>query len=151
MIQLRVKYRASPGAEHGLTSESNHYLHIDNTGNIWLGNRGTNEFGAFRLDRKSERFIHYRHNKNDKLSLSDNEIQFITEDDLGRIWIGTDEGGINIYENGGFKNVIDTIGLVSTPGHGRARNGKMWITTYGGGGVALVAPDKNVIMERIRD
>ncbi len=79
----------------------------------------------------------------DSLSVGSNEIRFITEDDLGRMWVGTD-GGLNLYDHEGdvfYRNT--NYNIPSTNSYAKATNGKLWISTYSGGGLALVGPGVN--------
>jgi len=65
--------------------------------NIWIGTKGE---GVFKLKRnengKSFDIRHYKHNADDRYSLSDDNVYSIFEDKNRNIWIGTYGGGLNL-------------------------------------------------------
>ncbi|HEY5462565.1 MAG TPA: two-component regulator propeller domain-containing protein [Hanamia sp.] len=78
----------------------------DSKGNFWVGTAGD---GLQTLNRATGVFTHYYYDPahpeklsrpalEKTLSYVDDHITFITEDNAGRIWIGTMEGGINVYD-----------------------------------------------------
>jgi signal transduction histidine kinase/streptogramin lyase len=141
---LVKKFEPQNKAVHGLTSKTIYGFYKDNTNQIWLGDPLENDYGLFRYMENEERFIHYHTIQGDSTSISSNEIRFIAEDDLGRIWVGTD-GGLNLYdrEKDIFLRNNDWINLPSISSYARSSNGKMWFTAYSGGGLALVGPRVN--------
>lgn len=102
---------------HGLPGSTvNTFLH-DNQRFMWLG---TND-GLARYD--GYQFKTYKHNPFDSVSLSSNHITALYESLDSNIWIGTQDGGINIYnaQNDNFflpkskkireiKNIYDITG-----------------------------------------
>ena len=88
--------------------------------------------------KKEKRFKHYGNDPNDLLTLISNEIRFMTEDDLGRMWVGTD-GGICFFdhEKDIFYRNTDGLKIPSTVSFTQASKGRMWISTYSGGGLVL--------------
>ena len=67
----------------------------DRNGSIWMGTR---LYGLVRLDPTGEnsyRVSRYRHNPNDRYSLSDDSIYDLYEDSQQRIWVCTYGGGLN--------------------------------------------------------
>jgi diguanylate cyclase (GGDEF)-like protein len=76
------------GADQGLSQGAITAVLQDRRGFLWLGT----EDGLSRYDgREVKRFIHLRE---DPTSLPSNWISALTEDDLGRLWVSTDSGGI---------------------------------------------------------
>jgi signal transduction histidine kinase/ligand-binding sensor domain-containing protein/DNA-binding response OmpR family regulator len=77
------------GIAYCVTEDSKH--------NIWIGTKGD---GVVKLTPKvNERGFHihrYKHNSNDRYSLSDNNVYSIFEDKNNNIWIGTFGGGLNL-------------------------------------------------------
>ncbi|NNF36664.1 MAG: hypothetical protein HKN68_21360 [Saprospiraceae bacterium] len=131
--------------EHGLLSNRITDMYQDLRNNMWLGDARQNRLGLFKFIQNENRFKHYERDDTDSLSLYSYEIRFITEDDLGRVWVGTDEG-INLYdhEKDVFYKNTDRYNLPSlSSNYSIAQNGKLWITSYGGGGLALVGPGIN--------
>jgi ligand-binding sensor domain-containing protein len=80
-----------------LSSKRIDVFYQDSRGNIWLGDRGDNQFGLYRLNEREDGFTHYLPVSGDSSSISSNEISFIAEDGKQRLWIGTD-GGLNLYD-----------------------------------------------------
>lgn len=73
----------------------------DSEQNIWIGTKGE---GAVKLTRKVQgngfQVYRYKHNPDDKYSLSDNNVYSIFEDKNKNIWIGTFGGGLNLVTSG---------------------------------------------------
>jgi ligand-binding sensor domain-containing protein/signal transduction histidine kinase len=61
----------------------------DTKGNLWIGTYGG---GLNRMDIDNETFTHYLNDPDDPLSLSDNIVFSIYEDNLGMLWVGTNNG-----------------------------------------------------------
>jgi len=114
---------------------------------FWVGTAGD---GLQTLDKSTGVFTHYYYDPRHPEKLSrpplektlgyvDDHITFITEDDAGRIWIGTMEGGINVYDPstkkvtyyGSNKNSREQL-----PGNQfwyayKTRDGIIWISNWG--------------------
>ncbi len=86
-------YKPDPAIPNGLQSSDIRTLHIDHNNIIWIGTRLG---GLTRFDPAKGIWKTYNHNKNDKNSLSNNEILSILEDSKSRLWIGT-ENGLNLF------------------------------------------------------
>jgi DNA-binding response OmpR family regulator/ligand-binding sensor domain-containing protein/nitrogen-specific signal transduction histidine kinase len=141
--KTREKFEFALNEVHGLPSDWIPILFLDSRGVVWLGDFEDNSFGLFKYLKKEKRFKHYGYDPQDSLSINSNEIRFITEDDLGRIWVGTD-GGLNRYDH--HKNIFyrnTNLDMPSTISYAKANNGKLWVSTYSGGGLALVGPEVN--------
>jgi signal transduction histidine kinase/ligand-binding sensor domain-containing protein len=126
---------------HLLTSTRIAGLFKDSRDQIWLGDHRDNDQGLFRYVDENEHFKHYSANLNDSLSLTSNELRDIIEDDLGRMWVGTD-GGLNLYDhtNDYFLQNSNKINLPSVSNLAQSRGGKIWVATYSGEGLAHVGP-----------
>jgi len=70
-------------------------LFIDSKDRMWVGTFGG---GAYLYLPKENRFVHYLAS-DDKFTLNHNEAETITEDKLGNIWIGTDNGLSKLLDN----------------------------------------------------
>jgi len=138
------RFEAKNKDSHSLTSVTIHQIFKDSKNQIWLGDPRDNEYGLYRYVEEKGKFLGYHHISGDSTSISSNEIHFMTDDDLGRMWVGTDNG-LNLYDSKKdiFLNNNDEINLPSISGYAKASDGKMWFTTYSGGGLALVGPDVN--------
>jgi ligand-binding sensor domain-containing protein/serine phosphatase RsbU (regulator of sigma subunit) len=83
----------------------------------------------------------YVHNPQDNTSLSGNPVRVFFQDSKGRIWLGTEYNGLNLYlpEIEGFKRYehdpLDPKSISSNRVKGilEDRNGTFWISTHGGG------------------
>jgi len=54
--------------------------------------------GINKFDRKTEKFIRYKHNHNDPNSLYNNNIYSMYKDKSGIIWISTHGGGLSRFD-----------------------------------------------------
>jgi signal transduction histidine kinase/ligand-binding sensor domain-containing protein len=113
----------------------------DLEGNIWFGS----DEGLFCLESKmSDKELRLEHFKNDPAdpnSLSINRARSLCVDQNGLLWIGTENGGINIYNKKKrifFHYRIDDYNPMSLNNESihalvQDRQKNMWIGTYGGG------------------
>jgi len=77
--------------ENGLSSNQVSCIFQDRKGWMWFGSsQGLNRFDGYR-------FAVYQHNPNDSTSLVGNLVRVIWEDKKGDLFIGTENGGLNIY------------------------------------------------------
>ena len=114
----------------------------DKDGVIWIGTKGG---GVTGYDKKTGIFTHYKHDPNDKNSLSINSLpytnQTILADRSGTLWIGTQGGGLNKFDkktntfthyrhDPNHKNSLsnDKVNAVIED-----REGMLWIGTEEGG------------------
>lgn len=70
----------------------------DRKGNLWLSSKGSGLIKG-RPDRSMPngyRFTTYRHDSNDRYSLSNDKVYYTFEDSKGRIWVCTYGGGLNL-------------------------------------------------------
>jgi signal transduction histidine kinase/ligand-binding sensor domain-containing protein/CheY-like chemotaxis protein/AraC-like DNA-binding protein len=73
----------------------------------------------------------YRHNKNDPSSLKSSDISSLHQDDQGRIWVGTIQGGLHLYERrkDSFISIPSPHSVTSIASDA---SGKLWVGTTGG-------------------
>jgi signal transduction histidine kinase/ligand-binding sensor domain-containing protein len=144
--QIIHKFGPDTKDDHGLLSATVFVTYLDSRGNMWIGDPRDNEFGLFKYIENENRFIHYYFDATDSLSLGDNEISFLAEDDLGRMWVGAD-GGLSLYdhEKDIFYRNSDDLNLPSVHAVAKEGDGKMWFWAYSGGGLGLVGPDVNTV------
>jgi signal transduction histidine kinase/ligand-binding sensor domain-containing protein len=96
-----VRYQHDPGAPSSLVNDQVLAVLEDSAGRLWIGTAD----GLDRLDPSGSsgqapsqnRFIHYRHDRNDEKSLSGDTIRALYEDRSGVVWIGT-EAGISRFD-----------------------------------------------------
>ena len=118
-------------------------MFLDSKGEMWFGDYG-GEFGLFKYEEDKKQFKQYVSKPNNSASLTSNQILFITEDDQGKIWVGTDDG-LNLYdrEKDIFNGNEGALKIPSALSYAQAGNGRIWVNTYSGGGLALVGPGIN--------
>ncbi len=116
-------------------------LKYDSHGNLWIG---TFHEGLFVLNITTGSCRHFTAGKSDN-QISENDVFCIEESPDGHMWIGTNGGGIDIYDpkSGKFARYDQVFDLdkveskVYLNKYLRAitigKNGDMWAATYGGG------------------
>ncbi|PKQ68473.1 hypothetical protein BZG01_04475 [Labilibaculum manganireducens] len=126
---------------HTFSSEENliqyELLFLDSKQNIWLSSFYS---GILKFNLKSKKCIHFSKSKNGNCHLPSNFIHSFSEDQLGRIWIGT-EYGLAVYDNELEKMSIynhqfsNPKGLNSDPIYDTYcdKHGNIWLGTYFGG------------------
>lgn len=111
-------------------------LLVDYKGTLWVG---TDNGLAILKDRNV--FETYRHRPNSKHSLSNNMILSLFEDASRQLWIGTADGGINLFadQEGTFRSYQHDPDNPSSLSSGRInsimqdRSGVLWFGTTGSG------------------
>ena len=138
------RFKTSDADKHGLFSSFISDIHKDSKGRMWLGDPQANKNSLFRYDEAANFFKGYHYDPNDSTTVRGDEIRYIVNDDLGRMWVGTDDG-IGRYddERDLFLWNADFNNIPSTYRYWVAGNGKLWIATYSGGGLVLIGPGIN--------
>lgn len=71
-------------------------ISLDNTGLLWIGTNGN---GLFRHDTKNNSTVHYTTSyKSGSNTITNNIILDVLVDRDNNVWIGTDGGGLNLYQ-----------------------------------------------------
>jgi len=135
--QKFIHYHNNPEDENSLSSELVRALLVANNGKKWVGSEG----GLSRLDDSGDEvnFVNYAHIPGDTSSLSTNHIFCLHSAQVfnkGSIWIGTEGGGINLFnpETGKFISYTTKDGLPNDVVYGIQEDlsGNIWISTnYG--------------------
>ena len=137
-----IKHINDPNNRNSISHNTVRSIYEDTKGDIWIGtDYGLNKISSSERDKKIPHFYRYFHSPSDKKSINHNEIYAISEDASGLIWIGTNGGGINIYDRKKDYFVTykhDPLDLRSLSTNEirslySDRSGIMWIGTYGGG------------------
>ncbi|MFP4546598.1 MAG: sigma 54-interacting transcriptional regulator [Fidelibacterota bacterium] len=101
---------------------------------------GTAEYGlsllpGTEINSMEPEFVSYRNDFDDRYSISDDKINFVTQDFDGHIWVGTENGGLNKLDSSGrFSHYLETNGMINNcilaivP----TRKGQLWISTPDG-------------------
>ncbi|HEU5051780.1 MAG TPA: two-component regulator propeller domain-containing protein [Hanamia sp.] len=140
-------YKHDPKNPNSIADNRVRAIFEDSKGNFWVGTAGD---GLQTLDRTTGVFTHYYYDPAHPERLSrpplektlpyvDDNITFITEDNAGRIWIGTMEGGINVYDPstkkvtyyGSDKNSKEQLPTNQFWYAYKTRDGIIWISTWG--------------------
>jgi PAS domain S-box-containing protein len=93
--QTFTHYRADQANPHGLSHDRVEAIYQDRFGTLWIGTGSDYEVevgGLNAFDETTGRFTHYRHDPLNPHSLSNNHVRSISEDQIGTLWIGTDDG-----------------------------------------------------------
>ncbi len=94
---------------------------------------GTQYAGLIEYDPRPGIVSHHEHNSNDSNSISSNHVTVLHRDKVGRLWIGTRGGGINLYDRNtpSFNHITEDDGLLSNVIHGILEDdhGNLWIST----------------------
>ena len=92
-----IVYKSNIWDTTSLSSPIVELLVEDTNGNIWIGTRS----GLNCYQRKSDSFIRYTHDPQNKYSISDNdniESLIMDKTNPNYLWIGTDGGGLNLLD-----------------------------------------------------
>jgi signal transduction histidine kinase/ligand-binding sensor domain-containing protein len=122
----------------------------DKSGNLWFGSTA----GLYCLKNNPEAritgLIHYSFNPREKYSLSINQVQCLYVDDSNNLWIGTENGGLNLFDREHqrfwhyLKDDYDPKSLnnESIQTISQDKIGNLWIGTFTGGlNIAMVNRD----------
>ncbi|SHO56585.1 two-component regulator propeller domain-containing protein [Vibrio quintilis] len=108
----------------------------DKTQHLWLGT----DNGLYRWNPKIKKLRHFIHHSEQSDSLSDNHIQVLAYTSSGRLWIGTLNGGLNLYVEAdeSFTHLRhdenDPLSLSSNDVQDILwdEQGRLWVATTGG-------------------
>jgi len=104
-----VNYKLFQNKPDDSTSLSNNYvrcLHIDKSGNLWLGTFGS---GLSRFNKYKETFENYPN----PYSLESNRIHRIAEDRNGKFWLATEGGGLQYFDPVKYKFTHTEVGTMN--------------------------------------
>jgi signal transduction histidine kinase/ligand-binding sensor domain-containing protein/CheY-like chemotaxis protein/HPt (histidine-containing phosphotransfer) domain-containing protein len=131
--QELVSYGYSRKEDGGLPGNYINQIVEDRHRDLWLAING----GLARWNRATDRFTVYRHDPRDPRSLASDQVNTVSIDAQGRIWIGTTDAGIDILDprTGRFENLrhqaADPGSLASNQVTSltRDRAGDLWVGT----------------------
>ena len=114
----------------------------DRNNNLWIGTF----YGLFLLDMEGKKFVNFKLDQKNPVSMINNGIRKMYEDDQGCIWIGTENGGLNVIDLKSFSedhctfihyhhNPVDIYSISSNTIYSlfKDNQGTLWFDTYGGG------------------
>ena len=142
-------YPIIPDKKSGIAANNMiHSLFQDSKGGIWIG---TNSDGLryMTYDKNNPRqpqFINFKSSPGNKESISEGAVYAMSEDEKGCLWIGVENGGLNLLDLKTFPekkavfghliyNPFNPVGLSDNSIHFlyRDRQNTIWIGTYGNG------------------
>ncbi len=141
-----TRFLHDPADPEGLSSNEVTSLRRDRKGALWVGTGGG---GLNRLvpgvGDDPPRFERWRHDPQDRRSLSSDDVRALLEDREGRLWVGTWDTGLNRLDadERGFVRYRSKIHDATTLGADRIYDlkedhaGRIWVATWGGGLCAL--------------
>ena len=94
--QELVRYGYSPKEDRGLPGNFVNQIVEGPQHNLWLALNG----GLARWNRAKDEFKVYRHDLHDPNSLASDQVNAVSIDAQGRIWIGTTDGGLDVLDPG---------------------------------------------------
>ncbi len=113
----------------------------DREGIIWISTYRNGLYSMRFSDDGNPELVHYVKDFNDAGSISSNSIITVSEDSNGRLWIGTENGGLIIFDRENAKFITlrsDPFDEMSLSSNSiwtiyEDRTGNLWIGTYTGG------------------
>ena len=134
-----TQYKNDPADPQSLVNNKVGAMFEDSRGNFWVGTGGD---GLHLMNRKTGKFerLPYNPKKPDGLSRpalkpgdQNDKINFILEDTVGAIWIGTQYSGMNRYDpaSGKVAHYINSNGYPDSTSWNAfvSRDGELWVTT----------------------
>lgn len=131
------RYAAVRGEQDSLSGNFIWDIAEDAGGDVWIAVR---DGGVARWQRKSDKFIVYRHDPNNPASLASDSVRAIEIDSGGQVWIGTSDAGVDILDpvSGRIRHLRHAEGDAASLSSDRiftlafARSGDVWIGTQAG-------------------
>jgi len=125
---------------HLLSDRELRVVLIDSGRRMWAGGLG----GISRFDPVTKALVHFRHNENDPGSLSNDFVTALREDHRGRLWVGTNGGGLNKLDvaTGRFTR-IDKFPSKAINAIQEDQNGDIWVSSNRG--LSRYNPDTGVV------
>ncbi|MGJ1266136.1 hybrid sensor histidine kinase/response regulator transcription factor [Sphingobacterium spiritivorum] len=133
----QFEFISIPDSVSGLATNNNiRTIYQDHTDTYWIGSSS----GLTQMTRNNRKvnFKSFRHSNKNIASLSDNYVTTIIEDQFNYLWVGTQQGGLNLFDpkNQSFRRyqVSDKNGIANN--HIRDLKidslGRLWIATQEG-------------------
>jgi signal transduction histidine kinase/CheY-like chemotaxis protein len=139
------------GVNDGLPSSNIYTVVQDRQGFIWMGTRA----GLVRFDGVS--FEVFRHDPRDPTSLPGDDVSSVLADDHGRLWVGGEGSGINLFDpaTGTFRHWLhvegdgDSLAGNDPMALAQAADGPVWIGLYGAGLDRMTADGRFVHLRHV--
>ncbi len=131
---------------NGLSQSTVHCIVKDTSGYMWFGtNDGLNRYDGYA-------FTHYQYNTASKKSIGLGRVRALFVDKKGRLWAGTDQGGLYLFREQ-YNNFIRYPRYLDKDSKGKyndildiheASDGRLWIATFGDG-LILLNPENDSV------
>jgi signal transduction histidine kinase/ligand-binding sensor domain-containing protein len=127
-------------------------IFCDSRNDTWFA---TGYDGLIRLNHETNEFERFVHIERDSNSLNTNSVNAVYEDRKSRVWIGTDEGGLNLFvrETKSFIHYTTTQGLPDNTIVGILEDdkGDLWISSHVGISKATVQSTNGQLKLKFRN
>lgn len=143
-----VKFTYSVVPMKGIDFDYLQSIYQDSQGRIWLGtsNAGLILMEYNNTEPLTPEFTHFKHESGNKESIGQGSIYAILEDNKGKLWIGIENGDLNVLNLNNFdkkraifkhfiNNISESFSISSNSIHSiyQDKHNTLWIGTYGGG------------------
>ena len=140
-------YKPDPDVPNSLSDRWITSIVEDKNGYLWIATR---QGGLNRYDPRTEKFLHYFHDKGNPLSLSDNHVNVLYLDKNDNLWVGT-TNGLDRFESktNSFAHYVynpsqqEGISGKNITAIYQDSRGRFWVGTAGGG-LNLFNPSANI-------
>ncbi|TAK65377.1 MAG: hypothetical protein EPO24_02635 [Bacteroidetes bacterium] len=134
IIKNIERFIDDPENPEDLTSMTASPVAIDSIGRVWIS---TLEHGICILDTASRTFTFIEHHAQDLRTISSNRTRTVLFDRSGTLWLGTEDAGLNKFDNKTrmFQHYAGNNQLTSNGirAHYQDHAGRIWVATDGGG------------------
>ncbi len=101
--KIFTKYRHDPNDPNSLSNDLATVVYCDKAGKVWIGTGfywfSGNKGGLNQYVPEKDHFIRYMHDSNNELTISNNSVWSILEDQEGHFWVGTGgNNGLNLMD-----------------------------------------------------
>ena len=138
-----ITFYHEPDNPYSVSDDNINVVYVDSFGLLWVGTQrgGLNTIKLTDRNQDSIDIIRYQHNKHDNGSISSNSVTSIYEDHSGRLWIGTDDGTINLFDRqkkqftrySYHQKESEDISNDDITAIGENKQGLLWVGTKGHG------------------
>ncbi|MCX6170039.1 MAG: SpoIIE family protein phosphatase [Ignavibacteriales bacterium] len=132
-----------PGNSKSISHNEIYSIYCDRSGILWIGTRGggLNKLIPPTKNNSLSSFIRYKNVPGNPGSINNDQVYAIYEDTNGTLWIGTNGGGLNIFDRKteSFRHYLHNPLNPASLSYNEVRSifedrsGLIWIGTYGGG------------------
>lgn len=143
-----IHFRNDKNDKHSISDNFVRSLCMDSKGRIWVGTtkKGLDLLKYEKDHPEKSQFIHYEHDINNENSITNGAILALREDNRGHLWIGAENGGVDILDLAQFEEGNPVFYHYKHDSHKplsishnsiqsiyKDRDGSIWIGTYGDG------------------